>query len=138
MDKLDPMLLNPLNLAFVGDAVYEVLVREKQVSGGSVPIKKLHAGSVDMVKASAQAKAFDHLEGFLEEDERAILRRGKNANIGKPPKSSSILEYRKATAVEALFGYLYLAGRTGRIRVIFQRIDQILTGAEDNGNCMGR
>lgn len=125
-ERSNPGLLNPLNLAFVGDAVYEVMVRERLVSGGSVPIGRLHKRSVEIVCAAAQAQAYDYLERNITPEELSILHRGKNANIGRVAKNSTILEYRKATAVEALFGYLYLKGEKDRLRVIFDEIVQIL------------
>lgn len=126
VEQADVKRLSPLNLAYVGDAVYELLAREQLVAGGSRPMSKLHTESVDIVCAAAQARAYDRLEEIATEEELDILRRGKNAHPGRVPKNSTILEYRKATAVETLFGYLYLLEKNERIRILFDSITQIL------------
>lgn len=117
--------MSPLTLAFLGDAVYEVLVREQIVSSGSAPINTLHKMSVDKVCAKAQSKAVDSLLYILTEEEAEILKRGRNANSAKVPKSSTANDYRKATGLESLFGYLYLNGKIKRINEIFSYIYQI-------------
>ena len=98
--------LNGLSLAFIGDSVYELLVREYLLKNGSMPIGKLHSLAVEFVRASAQ-------------DELSILYRGRNASSSHIPKGACAIEYRKATGVEALFGWLYLEGRQNRIRELF-------------------
>ena len=117
--KQNPKLLSPLTLAFVGDVVYELLVREKIVQVGSMPTKRLNALKVELVRASAQAIVYDALEPMLTEEEHDILKRGRNSHTGSVPKNGSVADYRKATGVEALFGYLYLAGRIDRVRELF-------------------
>lgn len=109
---------NPLTLAFLGDAVYELEIRRFICAGGSVPSGVLHKKTVHFVCAAYQAKAYDLLEGFLTENEMAVMKRGRNANGASVPKSSSPQEYRKATGIEALFGYLYLKGEEERINEI--------------------
>jgi ribonuclease-3 family protein len=111
-----------VTLAFIGDGVYELLVRERLLGSGSMPANKLHALSVRRVCASAQAKAYTGLEEVLTGEEADILRRGRNANTTKVPKSCTPDEYRKATALEALFGYLYLCGRVERITELYGMI----------------
>lgn len=118
----DPRHLSPLTLAFVGDGVFELLVRERLLKNGSMPAGKLHKMAVERVRASAQAKAYPALEAVLEEEELDILRRGRNANTTKAPKSCTPGEYRMATAIEALFGYLYLQGRTERLHTLYELI----------------
>lgn len=113
-------------MAFLGDSVFELLVRERLVSAGSMPVGKLHMLAVKQVKASAQAKAFEGLSNILSEDEKSILLRGRNANSATPPKSCDIAEYRKATGIEALFGYLYLKGETERINYLYDYIVKII------------
>ena len=107
-EEQNPKLLSPLTLAFVGDGVYELLVRKRIVEAGSMPPKKLNAHKVEMVRASAQAAVYDGLEPLLTEDERDMLKRGRNAHTGSVPKNAQMADYRKATGVEALFGFLYL------------------------------
>lgn len=115
--------MSPLTLAFVGDGVYELLVREYIVAcHGSMPVKKLHQASVDMVRASYQAAVYDRLEPALTPPEREILRRGRNASSSSVPKHADLMAYRKATGVEALFGYLYLNGEVSRMGELFKLI----------------
>ena len=115
---------NSLTLAFLGDAVYELEIRRFICAGGSVPSGVLHKKTVHYVCASYQAKAYDLLESFLTEGEMAVMKRGRNANGASVPKSSSPQEYRKATGVESLFGYLYLKGEEERINEIVLHILQ--------------
>jgi ribonuclease-3 family protein len=120
----DEILKNysPLSLAFMGDAVYETLVREKLLHEANRPVRALHKASVELVRAGFQASAADRLTGLFTEAEADIFRRGRNANGVHIPKSSNPAEYRKATALEAVFGYLYLKGDRARIREIFDKI----------------
>ena len=120
--------MSPLSLAFVGDGVFELLVRERLLRNGPMPAGKLHRLAVRQVSAKAQAKTFDALAAALNEDELAILRRGRNASGATVPKSCTPVEYRKATAIEALFGYLYLSGELSRINELYSIIEEILGG----------
>lgn len=114
---------SPLTLAFIGDGVYELLVREYLVSHGSCPVKKLHSRAVQWVRCDAQAKAlFEILWEKLTEEEQAVAMRGRNAHVGHVPKNASVADYHGATALEALFGYLYLKQESVRIRELFQFI----------------
>lgn len=118
--NLNPKLLNPLTLAFMGDCVYEILVREHIIrTHGSLSANKLHKLAVTMVCCSAQSKVYGALEPILSEEELAIFKRGRNANISSSPKHSSLAEYRRATGLECLFGYLHLCGRQDRIEELF-------------------
>lgn len=118
---------SPLTLAFMGDAVYEQLVREKLVLDANMPVRRLHDLTIEMVCAEFQASAVRQLieKGELTEEEQEIFRRGRNAGGITAPKHSTVAEYRAATGLEALFGYLHLAGRNERIREIFEKIEQI-------------
>ena len=100
--------LSPLNLAFIGDCIYEILVRETLVLDANRPVNDLHKESVKYVSAKAQTVAFEKIKDDLTEDELAIFMRGRNAKVGHSPKSATDGEYHCATGVEALFGYLYL------------------------------
>lgn len=127
---------SPLTLAFMGDAVYETLVREKIVTYANMPVRKLHDLTIEKVCAEYQAAAVKSLidRGLLTENEEEIFRRGRNAGGITAPKHSTVAEYRAATGLECLFGYLYLAGRAERIREIFGYIwdlDQNMNGEED-------
>lgn len=114
--------MSPTTLAFVGDVVYELLVRERLVAGGDRPVGQLHNQAVEQVRASAQAEAYHLLEEQITEEELSILKRGRNANGVHPPKNADPQAYRKATGIEALFGYLYLCGRTQRLTELFELI----------------
>jgi ribonuclease-3 family protein len=109
-------------LAFIGDGVFELLVRERLISEGNRPAHKLHGLAVKKVRASAQASAYHALEPVLTEDESVVLKRGRNANTSRVPKSCAPEEYRKATGVEALFGWLWLSGKTERVIELFAMI----------------
>lgn len=121
----DPKLLSPLTLAFVGDGVYELLVRKSIVEAGSMPAKALNARKVELVRASSQAAVYDRLEPLLTDAEREILKRGRNAHTGSVPKNAPVADYHKATGLEALFGFLYLAGEQARLQSLFQQAMEI-------------
>ncbi|MBQ2792361.1 MAG: ribonuclease III [Oscillospiraceae bacterium] len=129
--KQNPKLLSPLTLAFVGDVVYELLVREKIVQVGSMPTKRLTALKVELVRASAQAIVYDALEPMLTEEEHDILKRGRNSHTGSVPKNGSVADYRKATGVEALFGYLYLKKDSERLQLLFEKAMEVSQGERE-------
>lgn len=120
--KAKPNELSPLNLAFIGDCVYEMLVRETLVLNANRPVNDLHKESVKFVSAKAQTLAYGKIKDCLTEQETAIYKRGRNAKVGHNPKSASQGEYHIATGVEALFGYLYLTEETDRIKELFKVI----------------
>ena len=113
---------SPLALAFLGDSVYEVMVREQLLREANRPAKQLHNASVAHVRAPYQAAAAARIAPLLTEEEADILRRGRNASGISVPKSATPAEYRTATGFEALFGYLYLRGETARLAALFSVI----------------
>jgi ribonuclease-3 family protein len=120
--KLTPAQVNEisnLGLALVGDGVYELMVRTHLCVNGDHTVLHLHKDTVQMVNAPAQARYADKLKPQLTEQELAYFRRGKNAHTHAAPKSASRAEYAKATGLEALFGALYLLGRTQRLNELF-------------------
>lgn len=121
-ENASPKGLSPLTLAFVGDGVYELLVREYLVSQGNCPVKKLHSRKVELVRCQAQAQALSTLWPQLSEEEQQVVLRGRNAHVGHAPKNAPLADYHGATGLEALFGYLYLSGNTQRVREIFSQI----------------
>ncbi len=111
--------LSPLNLAFIGDCIYEIYVRESLVADANRPVNDLHRESVKYVSAKAQTAAFEKIKERLTEEELAVFKRGRNAKVGHSPKSATEGEYHCATGVETLFGYLYLTEQTDRLRELF-------------------
>lgn len=112
--------LSSLGLAHVGDGAYELLCRAYLCTKGDRTVKKLHADTVNMVKAPAQAKMADVIKPHLTEEELGYFRRGKNAHTHAAPKSATAQEYAKATGLEALFGALFLLGQTQRLNQLFR------------------
>lgn len=107
--------LSPLTLAFLGDSVYEMFIRTKILSMGNRPASELHKIAVGYVKAKAQAIAAHKILAILNEEETEIYKRGRNTNIHTVPKNADMADYRHATALEALIGYLYLKGDESRL-----------------------
>ena len=121
-NSINPKQLSPLNLAFIGDCIYEILVRETLVYEANRRVNDLHAESVKFVSAKAQCEAYEIIKDFLTEEEEAVFKRGRNAKVSHSPKSASQSEYHIATGIEALFGYLYLSGDENRLRELFKII----------------
>lgn len=117
---------SPLTLAFLGDAVYSLLVREMLLKSANKPTNKLHKESISLVNASCQAEMLKKVMDILTEDELTVFKRGRNAHSGHVPKNQSDADYRYATGLEALYGYLYLIGDFSRLTYIFN----ISTGEE--------
>ena len=109
-------------LAYLGDCVLELKVREKLVNLGISGSGNLNRSSLAFVKATAQARAMQNILPLLTEEETAVYKRGRNMSSGNVPKSATMSEYRSATGMEALFGYLHLLGE-------FERIDQLFSAA---------
>lgn len=112
----EPKQLSPLTLAFVGDGVFDLFVREEIVCSANRPVRELNKLKVDRVRCEAQARLYERIEPVLTEEEADIFRRGRNAHTAHTPKNASASDYHTATGIEALFGYLYLSDRTERIR----------------------
>lgn len=120
MERLYPMdvdihTLSPLALAFVGDGVYSLMVRERLLSQANRPVNDLHRLAVAEVRAEAQAAAIARLLPILTEQETAVFKRGRNAHTAR-----SGADYHNATGLEALFGWLYLSDRLDRVRELFK------------------
>lgn len=113
-------LLSPLTWAYVGDCVYELYVRTNLVNQTNLKPHKLHIEAIKQVKAKAQAKLLEEIRDKLTEQEKEIVRRGRNAQSHHLPKNANVQEYRHATAFEALIGYLYLTKKFTRIKEILQ------------------
>ncbi len=117
---------SPNVLAFYGDCVYEQLVRRRVVLHGNTNAGRLHDLAVEQVRAGYQSEAVGVIEPLLTEREADILRRGRNAGGISVPKSAKPSEYRRATALEALFGYLSLSGQSERVEELFSAICEAL------------
>lgn len=122
MTKTEVNQYSPLALAFFGDAVYEQLVREKLILRANMPAGKLHKLAVHYVCCEFQSAAVERIFERLSEDEQAIYKRGRNADGITAPKHAAVTEYRRATGLECLFGYLGLLGEDARVREIFEMI----------------
>ena len=119
MDRRAINQISALGLAHCGDAVFELLVRSHLCASGKAAIKNLHRATVDMVCAPAQAARADRMLPMLTEQELALYKRGRNANVHQVPKNATHEQYSKATGLECLFGALYLAGKLERINELF-------------------
>ncbi len=119
---LDMRTYSPITLAFVGDAVYELLVRQYIAQHMNAPANKLHLKAVERVCCTFQSQAFARIEPVLTQEEADVFRRGRNSSTQRVPKHAKPVEYRRATGVEALFGYLYLKGDNQRIEELFARM----------------
>ena len=111
--------ISNLGLAHIGDGVYELLCRARLCAKGETTVGRLHRDTIALVKAPTQARLSEKILPLLTEEELAWFRRGKNAHVHAVPKSATPQEYAKATGLEALFGALYLAGKTQRLNELF-------------------
>ena len=116
-DKLRAM--SSIGLAHVGDAVYELMVRSFLCLHGKTTGRGLHRATVELVRAGKQAELAEKLLPLLTQEEEDVFRRGRNANVHTIPHSAQRAEYQRATALEALFGYLYLKGERERVNELF-------------------
>ncbi|AWB47059.1 ribonuclease III [Paenibacillus sp. CAA11] len=125
-----PRLLPPLVLAYIGDAVFEVAVRQYLISRPNLRPHHLHGQATKFVSAKAQAKLLSLLEGELTEEEHDVVRQGRNAKSGSVPKNANVIEYRHATALECLVGYLYYSGAHSRMRTLIDEGLKMLETSE--------
>ncbi len=112
-----PNEVSPLALAYIGDAIYEIFVRTMVLSKGNAPV---HKQSREYVNAKAQSDMYHVIEEYLTEQEKAVFRRGRNAKSFTKPKNMDLSDYRYATGLEALFGFLYISGDMERALTLFQ------------------
>lgn len=114
--------ISSLGLAHVGDAVFELMVRSWLARNGKATAKGLHKAAVGYVSAPAQACAAGKLLPHLTEEEQAVFRRGRNTRVNSVPRNASLDDYHTSTALETLFGYLYLKGEKERLNILFDLI----------------
>lgn len=112
--EVDIRTYSPLALAYIGDSIYDVIIRTVVVERGNRSAKKLHRTSVQYVNAGTQARMAEALQEVLTEEEEEVYKRGRNAKSNSTAKNASVTDYRKATGLEALLGYLYLQDRMDR------------------------
>ncbi len=108
MQEVDIREYSPLTLAYIGDSIYDLIIKSLVINEGNKQVQKLHQETSSLVQASAQSKMMRTLQEILTEEEHAIYKRGRNAKSVSPAKNQSITDYRRATGFEALMGYLYL------------------------------
>lgn len=113
--KVDPGMYSPLVLAYLGDGVYELIIRSKVVNRGNMQVNKMHKKSASLVKAHTQAEMIRFLEPELTKEEEAVFKRGRNAKSATMAKNATVSDYRLATGFEALVGYLYLSEEYERL-----------------------
>ena len=129
LKEMDPGTYSPLALAYIGDAVYELIVRTMVISHGSIQVNKMHKKSASLVNAGTQAEMIRLMMEELTEEETAVYKRGRNAKSVTTAKHVTVVDYRTATGFEALCGYLYLMGRLERLVTLishgFEKIGEL-------------
>lgn len=115
LEDTDIRTYSPLTLAYIGDAIYELVIRTILVEKGNAQVNKLHQRASKLVKASAQSEIIEKLKPYLTEEEMGIFKRGRNAKSFTMAKNASMSDYRRATGFEALIGYLYLTEQWDRM-----------------------
>lgn len=120
-------LLNPLQLALIGDGVFEVFIRNYILAQNTgLSANKIHVKAIGYVKAKSQAQVIHEIEESLSEEEQAVYRRGRNAKSPTVPKNADVRDYRMATGFEALIGYLYLIGNKERLDFILNKSIEVI------------
>lgn len=115
LQAVDPCSYSPLVLAYIGDGVYELIIRTKVINHGSMQVNKIHKKSASLVKAETQASLIMELEEELTPEELAVYKRGRNAKSVSSAKHATMIDYRMATGFEALIGYLYITEQFERM-----------------------
>lgn len=115
LKEVSPRQLSPLVLAYIGDSIFDLVVKTMIVTRGNTQVNKMNKEASSIVKAEAQSKMIGFLEDRLTEEEESIYKRGRNAKSYTSAKNASISDYRRATGFEALMGYLYMSGNYERM-----------------------
>jgi ribonuclease-3 family protein len=125
--KNEARMLNSLQLALIGDGVFEIFIRNYILTQNTaLSANKIHVRAIGYVKAKSQARVVHEIEKFLSEEEVAVYKRGRNAKSSTVPKNADVRDYRMATGFEALVGYLYLIGDKDRLEFIFNKSIEII------------
>ncbi len=120
--KQEVELMSPLTWAYIGDAVYELFIRNKLINETNLKPHKLHIEAIKYVKAKSQAEKLNEIYETLTDEEKDIVRRGRNTQNHHLPKNSNVQEYMYSTAFEALIGYLYLTKQHTRLKEILEKV----------------
>lgn len=115
MQEVDIREYSPLTLAYIGDSIYDLIIKSLVINRGNKQVQKLHKETSSLVQASAQSMMMRAMQEELTDEERAVYKRGRNAKSVSPAKNQSITDYRRATGFEALIGYLYLQEKWKRM-----------------------
>lgn len=115
IDKSDIRTISPLTFAYIGDCIYDLVIRSIVVGKGNTSSNSLHKKTTAIVKAQSQREAFERIESLLSEEEMDVFKRGRNAKTHTTAKNASKADYHVATGFEALMGYLYMSGQTKRM-----------------------
>ena len=124
--EIDIRTYSPLTLAYIGDAVYDLVIRTIVVERGNTSANKLHHKTVAYVNARVQARMIEALMEELTEEEQTVYKRGRNAKCYTTAKNATVIEYRKATGFEALCGYLYLTGKQERMLTLVKKAVELV------------
>ncbi len=108
MKEVDVQAYSPLTLAYIGDSIFDLIIKNLVINGGNKQVNKLHQETSRLVQASTQSRMMRAMQEHLTEEEHTIYKRGRNAKTVTPAKNQSVTDYRRATGFEALIGYLYL------------------------------
>ncbi|SHK85877.1 Mini-ribonuclease 3 [Hespellia stercorisuis] len=135
MQEVDAKTYSPLTLAYIGDCVYDLIIKSIVVSKGNKQVKKLHQETSSYVQASSQSLMMRAMQDALTEEEHAVYKRGRNAKSVSPAKNQSITDYRRATGFEALLGYLYLKKEYRRlvdlVKIGLDSLENVEEGREE-------
>ena len=121
-NEIEVNQMSPLIWAYIGDSVFELFIRNKMIERGIPSNTKLHKNTTMYVKASSQSKMVKHLEQILNDEEISIIKRARNADSNTIPKNATVIEYKNATSLEGLIGYLYLLGNYERLTYILNYV----------------
>lgn len=131
LDDINITDYSPLTLAYIGDGIYEIVIRTVIVDEANRQVNKIHKAASNLVKAGTQAKMIHYIMDDLTDEELTIYKRGRNAKAVTRAKNASMSEYRTATGFEALMGWLYLTGQSERMMKLVKKSVTVFT-AEDN------
>lgn len=117
-DEKEVLALSPLLLAYIGDSVYDTFIRTMLLKNKKITVHKMHIETIKYVKAEGQANTLGKIMNMLTDQEKEIVRRGRNVKPHTVPKNADVIKYRYATGLEALIGYLFLMGQAERLNEI--------------------